>query len=78
MVDFNTYRKMHSSAAVFKHKAKSSDILPLDAMEKDEPPDDQFLLLLPANVWGFSLQDKKWSPYTLNILDHNKRITLIL
>ncbi|KAF8534602.1 P-loop containing nucleoside triphosphate hydrolase protein [Trichophaea hybrida] len=29
-------------------------------MERDEPPDGNFLLLLPATVHGFNLQEKKW------------------
>jgi hypothetical protein len=63
MIDFKTYRKMHPGASLFSDKRlRTDDELPKGVMEKDTPPDSQFPLLLPANIHGFNLQDKKWSP----------------
>lgn len=58
MIDYSMYRKMHPEADIFK--GDRQDDLPLGAMEKDDPPDANFPLLLPANIYGFNLHDKKW------------------
>lgn len=58
MVDMYTYRQMHSKEAELPAQ---QDDLGSDAMEREEPPVDPFLLLLPAEIPGFSFDDKKWS-----------------
>jgi hypothetical protein len=59
MVDYNTYRELHADAAVFA--SPSRDDLGDEKMDQNEPPDGPFVLLLPATVEGFAIQDKKWS-----------------
>lgn len=58
MVDIATYRKMHPTAAVFLRRLR--DELGPEKMAQDEPPGGEFLLLLPAHVYGFNMQEKKW------------------
>ncbi|KAL9117302.1 MAG: hypothetical protein Q9187_006162, partial [Circinaria calcarea] len=58
MVDIATYRKMHPKAAVFHRRLR--DELGPEKMAQDEPPGGEFLLLLPAHVYGFKMQEKKW------------------
>jgi SpoVK/Ycf46/Vps4 family AAA+-type ATPase len=59
MIDYNTYRELHPDAVAF-HK-ESKDDLGEGTMDKNEPPDGSFVLLLPATIDGFAIQDKKWS-----------------
>ncbi|KAK1142927.1 hypothetical protein N8T08_007168 [Aspergillus melleus] len=56
MVDAETYQKLHGASSdsfpeqpVFNH----------DALQNDEPPHD-FVLLLPHEIQGFGLNDRKW------------------
>jgi hypothetical protein len=28
---------------------------------QDSPPSDEFALLLPSHIYGYSMQDKRWS-----------------
>ena len=58
MIDITTYRKMHPDAKAFSHRLR--DDLGPEKMAQDEPPGGDFLLLLPANVYGFNMQEKKW------------------
>jgi hypothetical protein len=71
MVDMQTYKKMHSEVSVKGRKGDDSrhtrDDLGPDAMAQDEPPSKQFPLLLPPNIYGFNMQDKKW----MNLLVEN-------
>lgn len=30
-------------------------------MERDEPPSEEFLMLLPNSAFGFNMQEKQWS-----------------
>ncbi|KAI9738381.1 MAG: hypothetical protein M1834_008884 [Cirrosporium novae-zelandiae] len=55
MIDIFTYRKMHPS----KDRRLRNDLGP-EAMEFEEPPDEEFLLLLPTDVLGYNMQEKKW------------------
>ncbi|SPO04285.1 related to TOB3 (member of AAA-ATPase family) [Cephalotrichum gorgonifer] len=56
MVDMSTYRELH------KEQGQSGERGDLDAeaMSRDEPPDDPFVLLLPPRILGFGMHDKKW------------------
>ncbi len=63
MIDITTYRKMHPDAAIFK--LRLTDELGEEAMKKEEPPGEEFLLLLPPNVYGFNMQEKKWSTWII-------------
>jgi hypothetical protein len=59
MVDFMTYKRMHPREASITEPPTHFRLSPED-MAKDEPPEGNFVLLLPANVYGFNLLDKKW------------------
>jgi hypothetical protein len=41
--------------------SSQQDDLGKEAMEKDEPPEGDFLALLPPNIHVFDLEDKTWS-----------------
>ncbi len=51
-----TYWKIHSN----KRGEPFEDQLG-DAMNEEEPPEGNLLLLLPPNIYGFNMQEKKWS-----------------
>ncbi|KAF8246082.1 P-loop containing nucleoside triphosphate hydrolase protein [Wilcoxina mikolae CBS 423.85] len=55
MIDLATYRKMHLT-----HTDRQNDELGPEKMERDEPPDETFLLLLPTTIYGFDLREKSW------------------
>jgi hypothetical protein len=57
MVGFETYWQMHSSKG---NAASKIDHLGTKAFEKDSPPNDPFLLLLPNSILGYGFHDKKW------------------
>jgi hypothetical protein len=59
MIDMTTYKKMHADKTTSKRRMR--DDLGANAMAQDEPPGDLFLLLLPPNIFGFNMQEKKWS-----------------
>ena len=58
MIDLKTYQSLH------KHNFPKSnglkDELGLEAIAREDPPDDQFELLLPLNIKGYNLRRKKW------------------
>ena len=61
MIDISAYKKMHPE------KRKASEPKPVrrtleEALANaDDPPEGDFLLLLPPNIYGFNMQEKKWS-----------------
>jgi hypothetical protein len=61
MIDLKMYRELHK-----KDKDKDStylgakDDLGDGALEKDEPPNEQFLFTLPLTIKGYNLKRKKW------------------
>jgi SpoVK/Ycf46/Vps4 family AAA+-type ATPase len=80
MIDITTYRKMHPDAPIFKRRLTND--LGTEAMEKSEPPGDNFLLLLPPNVYGFNILEKKWGEFHISFgqeaLQANSDITVNL
>jgi hypothetical protein len=58
MIDINTYKKMHADAQI---RGRLKDEIGPEAMAQDEPPSGSFALLLPPNIYGFNMQEKKWS-----------------
>ncbi|KAF8859308.1 hypothetical protein BDZ45DRAFT_742549 [Acephala macrosclerotiorum] len=70
MVDFNTYRKMHPAAGSFKNSRDRTKDLLETAMNSDEPPDSDFPLLLPASIYGFNLQAKKWVQVSVELISN--------
>ncbi|CAO2651416.1 Nn.00g039860.m01.CDS01 [Neocucurbitaria sp. VM-36] len=57
MIDIDTYRRMHSDEDL---KAREKDDLSEETMNSDAPPEDDFVLLLPAKIQGYGFHDKKW------------------
>lgn len=62
MIDLKAYRSLHSNnqyeASTFT--TRSAEKLDPEAMKQDEPPDENFELLLPATIKGFNMRRKKW------------------
>ena len=59
MIDTSTFNELHPSQSL------QQDELGSEAMERDKPPDETFLLLLPYSIHGFGLDDKKWRTLTI-------------
>jgi len=59
MVDMETYQQMHGQGAM--DQLPERDELSQDGMDKDQPPDEYFSMLLPAEILGFGFHDRKWS-----------------
>lgn len=57
IVDYQIFRRMHKTNNMF---VVVRDDLGEEAMNKHEPPEGDFLALLPPYIHGFSLQTKSW------------------
>jgi hypothetical protein len=61
MIDLKMYRELHK-----KDKDRDNtylgakDDLEDGVLEKDEPPNEQFLYMLPSTIKGYNLKKKKW------------------
>lgn len=62
MIDHKTYRSLHKDNPFENTRWREGlkDELGSEAMARDEPPDDQFELLLPLKMKGYNLRRKKW------------------
>ena len=59
MIDIATYRKMHPDAPLFyKSEAPSQQLTGIDDILGDDSK-----LLLPADIFGFSMSEKKWGEH---------------
>lgn len=56
MIDPKTYARLHGR---YDRDEDEGD-LPESTFESDTPPEDPFVLLLPATMKGFKMHDKKW------------------
>jgi hypothetical protein len=61
-VDYDIYRRFHPNKCIFDDRM---DDLGEEAMVKDEPPDDEFLAMLPPEIHAFDLASKAWSKLSL-------------
>ncbi|KAI1415685.1 hypothetical protein F5Y13DRAFT_156585 [Hypoxylon sp. FL1857] len=66
MIDMMAYRELHKpemnsnkTRGTLSEQLGTDDLGP-EAMERDEPPSDEFLYLLPETIKGFNLRKKKW------------------
>ncbi|KAM0544894.1 hypothetical protein ACHAO7_008553 [Fusarium culmorum] len=65
MIDFNTYKQLHSDSHKFKMAYPSltnpyrKEMEP-SVMESDEPPEGAELFVFPSTVVGYNLRQKKW------------------
>ncbi|GKU09061.1 unnamed protein product [Fusarium langsethiae] len=65
MVDFNTYKQLHSDSNKFKIAYPSltnpyRKQMDPSLMECDEPPEGSELFIFPSTVVGYNLRQKKW------------------
>lgn len=62
MIDHLTYRSLHKDNQYenIRWKKGLKDGLGSEAMARDDPPDDDFELLLPLTIKGYNLRRKKW------------------
>jgi hypothetical protein len=60
MIDISAYYKMHPKAQRLIGNSNDADKLSDEDMSKDQPPEGDFLLLLPSNIFGFHMQEKRW------------------
>jgi hypothetical protein len=65
MVDFHTYKQLHSSEASFKREYSSindTQLARIDSsiLEADTPPPDPEIYAFPATIPAFNLHSKKW------------------
>lgn len=58
MVDYAMLRRMYPDKTIFSN---ATDDLGEEAMNKIEPPDDDFLAMLPPHIYGFDIDSKTWS-----------------
>jgi len=56
MVDFHTFRKLHPENTY----DLLDEIMSQEAMDQEEPPNKDFLYLVPLQTKGFNLRTKKW------------------
>ena len=64
MIDVATYNKMHGGdfSDYFAEEHERLSYLPKTIGVDDPTPDDELTMqLMPAFVFGFNLQEKKWS-----------------
>ncbi|KAK8240492.1 hypothetical protein HDK90DRAFT_464095 [Phyllosticta capitalensis] len=58
MIDRQTYKKMHDlGIQVVKDYAGALDA---EAMNSDQPPSEDFCLLLPPDTFGYVMRERKW------------------
>jgi len=59
MIDYTVYRRLYPAKDIFvDHSDKR---LSEEAMDQPEPPEGDFVILLPAQVHAFDFATKEWS-----------------
>jgi hypothetical protein len=61
MIDYNMYRRFYPDREIF---ADMTDGLEEGVFDSSEPPEGDFLALLPASVHAFDLSRKTWRKFT--------------
>lgn len=66
MIDYRTYRKFHSTAAAFSFSHSVQDVYDKwpAFIDNTSNPSDENLMLLPPEIHGFFLKDKRWGELT--------------
>ena len=59
MIDYTVYRRLYPGKDIFDDDSENR--LSEEAMDQPEPPEGDFVLLLPAQVHAFDFATKKWS-----------------
>jgi hypothetical protein len=60
MVDMVTFQELHAHEDDTEAEAEEREYLDVKTSEAEQPPDENFLILLPATVQGFGFHDKSW------------------
>lgn len=62
MIDMETYEHLHTKAEDGEgaQRGKVHQVETVDAGLND-PPNEEFLLLLPSSILGYGFHDKRWS-----------------
>lgn len=58
MIDYGIYRRLYPDKSMFRDR---TDDLGPEAMDAAEPPDEDFLVMMPPVIHGFDLANKSWS-----------------
>lgn len=67
MIDYHIFRSMHPYNKMFDNQ---TDDLGAEPMAKMEPPDDDFLAMMPPRIHAFDLANKAWSTSSLSFNGH--------
>ena len=66
MIDYDTYRELHPDAEEFTDEGfEGSKEMDEEDMNKDHPPGSGLELVFPPHISGYSIQDKKWSEFSI-------------
>ncbi|ETS84852.1 hypothetical protein PFICI_02877 [Pestalotiopsis fici W106-1] len=73
MVDFETYRQLHSSSSTFKMSYPSIDDdkcqrMNPETMASDEPPSAPDIYVFPNTIPGYNLRSKKWVDLNVDMI----------
>lgn len=68
MIDISAFQKMHPESRKIIGGRSPDNVLPPEEANAEDPPSGDFLLLLPSNIYGFQMQEKKWSMSHLPIM----------
>ena len=62
MIDFSTYKEIHSDSPGISEKSNRGDREEMDVelMKQEEPPLGDDSLLFPATIIGYNFRRKKW------------------
>ncbi|KAH0565265.1 hypothetical protein GP486_001346 [Trichoglossum hirsutum] len=72
MIDFSTYKKLHSDSPAFKRPRLDREEMAPEVIKQDEPPSAPDLFLFPPTIIGYNLRRKKWVDLEV---DHIKDVT---
>ena len=64
MIDMVTYKKLHGKQEGPAPVNKPPTRLPEMKMKNEKPPSDDFFYLLPVNMNGFHMVEKRWGKYS--------------
>ena len=58
MIDIYTYKTLHASSTLANRNLRAD--LNKETMARNEPPEGDFVLLVPPTIIGYNLRLKKW------------------
>ncbi|OBT88775.1 hypothetical protein VE02_02394 [Pseudogymnoascus sp. 03VT05] len=69
MIDISAFQKMHPESRKIIGARSPDNLLPPEEANADDPPSGDFLLLLPSNIYGFQMQEKKWANFQVSLIE---------